>query len=61
MNVTQWRRQSDEQLTTDSQSLRGLQLFSSALMDPFSEDTIATIDAESDLNLPLFVASLLRN
>jgi thioester reductase-like protein len=54
INVTEWRRKLDEQLKTDSQLLRGLQLFSDALTDPFSEDTVTTISAESDLNLSIF-------
>jgi len=61
MNVTQWRQKLDEQLKTDSQSLRGLQLFSNALTNPFPEEAITTIGAESDLNLPLFVTTLFRN
>jgi hypothetical protein len=61
MNVTEWRRKLDEQLRTDSQSLRGLQLFSNTLTDPFSDDIIVTIGPESDLNLSIFVKSLLRN
>ncbi len=61
INVTGWRRKLDEQLKIDSQALRGLQLFSNALTDSFSEDTVAIIDAESDLDLSIFVKSLLRN
>ena len=61
INVTEWRRKLDEQLKTDSQPLRGLQLFSGALMNPFSEGSVATIGAESDLNLSIFVKSLLGN
>ena len=59
--VAEWRRKFDERLQIDPQSLRGLQLFSNALTDPFAEDTTTTSGIESDLNLPLFVASLLRN
>ncbi len=61
INVTEWRRKLDEQLKTDSQSLHGLQLFSDALTNPISEDTVDTIGAESDLNLSIFVKSLLAN
>jgi hypothetical protein len=51
----------DEQLKIDSQALRGLQLFSNALTDAFSKDTVGIVGAESDLNLSIFVKSLLRN
>jgi nucleoside-diphosphate-sugar epimerase len=61
INVTEWRRKLNEQLKIDSQALRGLQLFSNALTDSFSKDTVDTIDAESDLNVSIFVKSLLRN
>ena len=61
INVTEWRQKLDERLKTDSQSLHGLQLFSHALTDSFSKETITTTGTESDLNLPLFVTSLLRN
>jgi len=61
INATEWRRKLDEQLMIDSQSWRGLELFSNALTDSFSKDTVATIGAESDLDLSIFVKSLLRN
>jgi thioester reductase-like protein len=61
INATEWRQKLNKQLKTVSQSLRGLQLFSNTLTDPFSEDTVAAISAESDLNLSIFVKSLLRN
>jgi hypothetical protein len=61
INVIEWHRKLDEQLKIDSQALRGLQLFSNVLTNSFSEDTVTTIDAESDLNLSIFVKSLLRN
>jgi thioester reductase-like protein len=60
-DVTEWRQKLDEWLTMDSQLLHGLQLFSTALTDPSSEVTTATVGTESDLNLPLFVKALLRN
>ncbi len=61
INVIEWRRKLDEQIKIDSQALPGLQLFSNALTDSFSKDTVGTIGAESDLNLSIFVKSLLRN
>jgi hypothetical protein len=61
VNVIEWRRKLDEQIKIDSQALPGLQLFSNALTDSFSKDTVGTIGAESDLNLSIFVKSLLRN
>jgi hypothetical protein len=61
INVIEWRRKLDEQIKIDSQALPGLQLFSNALTDSFSKDTVGTIGAESDLNLSTFVKSLLRN
>ena len=61
IDVTEWRQKLDEQLKTDSHSLHGLQLFSDALTGSFSKDTVTTIDTISDLNLPLFVASLLQS
>jgi len=59
VNVIEWRRKLDEQIKIDSQALPGLQLFSNALTDSFSKDTVGTIGAESDLNLSIFVKSLL--
>ena len=61
IDVTEWRQKLDERLKIDSQSLHGLQLFSNALTGSFSKDTIITMDTISDLNLPLFVASLLQS
>ncbi len=61
INLTEWCRTLDEQLKTNSQSLRELQLFSNILMNPFSEDTVDTNNAESGLDLSIFVKSLLRN
>ena len=61
LNVTECRRTLDERLKMDPQSLHGLQLFSNALTDSVSEDTTASVNTESDLNLPMFVKALLRN
>jgi thioester reductase-like protein len=61
LNMTEWRQKLEERIKTGSQLLHGLQLFSKALPDSPSEDTTATTENESDLNLPIFVKVLLQN
>jgi len=60
LNVTEWRRKLDERLETNPQIFHVLQFFSNILTDSFAKDTTATIDTESDVNLPMFVKALLR-
>ena len=60
LNVIEWRQKLDEHVKMNPQLLHGLQLFSNALTDTFSEDKTATIGTESDLNLPIFIKALLQ-
>ena len=61
LNVTEWRQKLNGRLKMNSQIFHGLQLFSDELTSTFSNDTTITVDAESDLNLSMFVQALLRN
>jgi hypothetical protein len=60
LNVIEWRQKLDEYVKMNPQLLHGLQLFSNALTNTFSEDKTTTIGTVSELNLPIFIKALLQ-